>query len=137
MSSSEHSGFYLFNHVSNAIVFCLFLFYMLERNLGRHARSLPSSCEYFPTESCSSLKACTSRWVLAANEVRSHFEGKVFTLVLRRYFMHISSPIMEASCIKVERLTLQFFHMNSLILLFSNLAILSSQTLFIMQFRPR
>ena len=70
---------------------------MLERNLGRDARSLPSSCEYFPIESCSSLKACTSRLVLAANKVRSHFEGKVFTFVLRRYFLHISPPFQRMS----------------------------------------
>ena len=64
---------------------------------------------YFPIESCSSsLKACTSRLVLAAIEVRSHFDSKVFTFVLR-YFLHISSPIMEASCIKVERHTLRSF----------------------------
>ena len=53
-----------------SLIMCLmplFFFYMLELNLGRDARILPSSCEYFPIESCSSLKACASRLVLAAN----------------------------------------------------------------------
>ena len=70
---------------------------MLERTSRQYPRSRPSSCEYFPPESCYSLKACTSTLVLAANEVRSHFEGKVFTLVPRRYFLHISPPLQRMS----------------------------------------
>ena len=87
MSSSGHNFIFL--------LMCLMpvFFYMLERNLERNTRSLPSSCEFFPIESCSSLKACTSRLVLAPNEVRSRFEGKVSALVLRLYFLHLSSPI--------------------------------------------
>ena len=85
---------YIFNHLSNAIVL-FFFFYMLERNLEQYARIPPSSCEYFPTESCYSLKACTSRLVLAANLVRSHFEGKVSTFVLLQCFLHTSSPFQR------------------------------------------
>ena len=81
---------YIFNRVSNAIYF----FNIMECNLGRNSRSQPSSCEFFPIESCSSLKDCTSRLVLAANEVRSHSGSKVFTFVLLRCFLHISSPIL-------------------------------------------
>ena len=87
----------LFNHVSNAIV-CVFFFFTCWSAIWNGTQGAPpSSCEYFPTESCSSLKACTSRRVLAANEVRSHFEGKVFTFVLRRYFLHISPPFLRMS----------------------------------------
>ena len=94
VSSSGHNVIFLFMTVFNTIV--LFL-NMLEHNLGQDTRSLPSSCEYFPIESCSLLKACTSRLVLSANDARSHFDSKVFTFVLLRCFLHISSPFQRMS----------------------------------------
>ena len=75
----------------------LFLFLYVGAQFGTRRKEPPSSCEHFPTESCSSLKACTSRLVLAANEIRSHFEFKLSALVLRRYFLQISSPFQRMS----------------------------------------
>ena len=110
VSSSGHNVIFLFMTVFNTIV--LFL-NMLEHNLGQDTRSLPSSCKYFPIESCSSLKACTSRLVLAANDVRSHFDSKICSSTMfSTHIFTISEDVnwwrhLQSS---VQRLTSSYFN---------------------------